>query len=357
MLRRIGDSGVATAALTSQDFERTRELPDWPDVRAVIERKAPPGTVAPASSPVPVGSSPPPPKATPDSASRPAAGVRDATDLLVKLTSSPFAAGGLAYDVVSHRFVVGDLHGRKLMVVSEGADHPVDLVRAESAGFQEIKAVEIDSRRGDLWVASANGDDWTIHRMQLISGRPLKAVHASAEGSAVNLTDLAVTPAGTVLAIDSTGGRLLMLRPNGSSVETVVRLTVKNPGSVAATGDEDVVYVSHDAGIVRIDRKSKAVVKVSPPPGAEFGRIERLRWHRNALIVVQAGADGARRVVRFDLNRAGRAAVSSTSLDATIPAAAGPTFATVVGDELSYLVVENAAEAPTHIIIRRMHLP
>ena len=39
----------------------------------------------------------------------------DAVDQSVHLTAGIFAAGGLAYDAVSHRFVVGDLHGRKLM--------------------------------------------------------------------------------------------------------------------------------------------------------------------------------------------------------------------------------------------------
>ena len=68
-----------------------------------------------------------------------------------------FAPAGLAYDSVSQRFVVGDLHGRKLMVVTNGADHAIDLVRDDSAGFRNIEAMVIDDRRGDIRVAYSVG--------------------------------------------------------------------------------------------------------------------------------------------------------------------------------------------------------
>ena len=61
---------------------------------------------------------------------------------------------GLAYDVVSRRFLFADRVARKLVVVGDGSNRPQDLVRAESAGFKDISALEIDDKRGDLWVAS-----------------------------------------------------------------------------------------------------------------------------------------------------------------------------------------------------------
>src|SRR5262245_4683884 len=368
MLQRIAKSGVAAEAITSDDFKRTRDLPEWPEVRALIEGTPPPPAPRPSVPPPapattaatpPSNPAPPSPPAAPPSNPAPAPAVSvskpAAIDQSVRLTGS-FAAGGLAYDIVSHRFVVGDKSGRKLMVVSDGADHPVDLVRAESAGFHDIRAVEIDERRGDLWVASASGDEWTLHRMQLVSGRPLKSFNASADGAPLNLTDLAVTPGGIVLAIDSASGRLLMLKPNAPGLEQVVQLKVDGATSVTATSDEDIVFVAHDGGIVRVDRRTKTVSNVAASSGIQFGRIERLRWHRNKLIAVQVADDGTRRVVRFDLNRAGRSITAVTELDAKIPAAAGPTFATVAGDELSYLVVENDGSS-AQFTIRRMRLP
>jgi len=372
MLRRIARSGIAADAITNEDFKRTRDLPEWPEVQALIEgvpaAAAPPA--APASSARGVKASPTnasaaAPSIEPNAATPTAAPTATSTapakppttvDQPLRLAAGNFAAGGLAYDVVSHRFVVGDQQGRKLVVVGEGADHAVDLVRADSAGFQDIRAVEIDGRRGDLWVASAAGDAWTIHRMQLVSGRPLKAIQASASGEPMNLVDLAVTPAGHVLAIDAAAGRLLTLRPGGTTLEVSVRLPASGVTSVAATGDEDIAYVSHAAGISRVDRHAKTVADVAAGKGVQFGRIERIRWHRNALIAVQTGDDGVRRVVRFDLNRTGRTVTAVTPLDTTIPMAGGPTFATIAGDELCYLIAEGDGSG-TQLSIRRLKLP
>jgi hypothetical protein len=98
----------------------------------------------------------------------------------VRFSAERFAVGGLAYDAVSHRFVFGDRQGRKLIVVSEGSNHAVDLVRADSAGFQDISAIEIDAKRGDLWVASAAAADGAgmLHRLQLVSRRRSPGGHA-----------------------------------------------------------------------------------------------------------------------------------------------------------------------------------
>jgi hypothetical protein len=260
----------------------------------------------------------------------------------VRIPSARFAPGGLAYDAVSRRFVLGDRHGRKLMIVSEGSDHAVDLVRADSAGFHEIRAIEIDSRRGDLWAATATpaGSDWTVHRMQLVSGRPLKAIAVATDLEPVRLIDLAVSPAGAVLALDAIGSRLLVLGPGDASLMPLPRMDVQDPTSVAVTSDEGIVYVAHRGGVSRVDLKSGAAAILSAPRGLELGLIERLRWYRNSLLAVQIDADRTRRVLRFDLNASGRAVTAATIIDASIPSAAGPTFATVSGDELSYVVAD-----------------
>ena len=47
------------------------------------------------------------------------------------------------------------------------ANHASDLVSGESAGFREVSAIEIDAKRGDLWVTA--GD--RCIELQLVSGR------------------------------------------------------------------------------------------------------------------------------------------------------------------------------------------
>jgi hypothetical protein len=361
MLRRLTEMGVSSDAATNDDFERTRALPGWPEVEALMATVTTRAGAASRATAPPVATSPPAPVATSPTTASPtastsrAAAPPTATGLavlkparteaaVVRISTPRFAVGGLAYDAVSHRFVVGDLHGRKLIVISEGSDHSVDLVRADSAGFHDIRAIEIDARRGDLWVATATtSSEWVIHKLQLLSGRPLKAVQTGAQLGQMNFVDLAVSPAGAVLALDSVESRLLVLRPGGASLEPSVRMAIQNPTSLTAAGDEGSAYVAHRGGVSRVDVKTGAAVPVAVPMGLEFGTIERIRWYGEGLVAVQIASDGSRRIVRFDLNPAGRSVIAATIIDATIPAVAGPTFATVSGNELSYLVVDSTA--------------
>jgi hypothetical protein len=286
---------------------------------------------------------------------------------LVRVPGPSFSAAGLAYDAVSRRFVVGDLRARKLMVVGESADHAVDLVRADSAGFHDISGMEIDGRRGDLWVVTSASpeNDWTIHRMQLLSGRPLKTIPVPAEFEPIRLVDIAVSPSGAVLVLDALGNRLFALRPGASKLEMIPKLTLKGVTSVTTTGDETIVYVAHEAGVSRVDLKSGSTTRLNAPRGFDLKNIERIRSHGNLLIVVQADDSGARRIVRFKLNAAGRVA-AGTILEASIPPDSGPTFATVSGDELSYLVADfggarpdsqaRGSDGPGEFVIHRIRL-
>jgi hypothetical protein len=83
----------------------------------------------------------------------------------VRFSTRQFAVSGLAYDATSRRFVLGDRLGRKLIAVDERSNQAIDFVRADSAVFLDSSAVEIDAKRGDLWVASASDADGagTLH--------------------------------------------------------------------------------------------------------------------------------------------------------------------------------------------------
>jgi hypothetical protein len=255
----------------------------------------------------------------------------------LRFSTRAFQLGGFAYDVVSGRFLFGDRLGRKLIVVGESSSQPVDLVRAESAGFHEVAAIEIDEKRGDLWVASADAGAGTLHRLQLVSGRPLKAFPVPADREPVRLVDLAVTPAGSVLVLDTAGPQLFVLHPGETSLESSVRIAANEPASVAAGSDERTAYVAHRDGVSRIDLRARTATRVTAPKGISLARLERIRSYRNALIAVALDGDGARRIVRFDLNASGTAVTHATPLESSLPAA-GETSVTISGDDLLYLV-------------------
>jgi hypothetical protein len=332
MIDRLAEMGVAVDADTSGDFVRTRQLPGWPEVAAHIDRVRRPGL--PAAAPAPAAS----PASVAPASTPGVPAPRPAPLEAVRFSTGAFTPGGLAYDAVSGRFLFADRLGRKLFIVSERSNRATDFVRADSAGFQQIAAIEIDAKRGDLWVAStapAEGSG-TLHKLQLISGRVLRSYKVAADFEPLALVDLAVTPAGAVLALDSVGRQLLVLRPGAAAPERVITLDASEPESLTVGGDEGVAYVAHRDGVLRIDLRARTAAPLAAAKAVALDHLERIRWHDRALIGVRRDADGSRSVVRIDLNGGGRGVARETTIESAVPMAA-PAFVTFRGDELVYL--------------------
>jgi hypothetical protein len=404
MLDRLAQMGVPSDADTSDDFARTRLLPDWPEVAARIERlrtpataptpaPPPPAPPAPAAAtrrgarsspkaaptapapkaeppapapPPPVEPPPAPPPAAPLPPTEPAPPALAATPAPVvpvvpvaKSEAARFSTDrsgvvGLAYDLVSRRILFADRIGRKLVVVSEGSNHPLDLVRADSAGFMEISAIEIDDRRGDLWVTSAADENGagTLHRLQLVSGRPLRSFRVPPEGMPVELADVAITRVGTVLVLDAASGTILQLRPGATALERVMHVDVTGPVSLAAGSEEGIAYLAHRDGISRLDLRARSASTVRAPKNTSLAGLEQIRWYRTALIGISSDA-GSTRIMRFDLNASERSVRRATTIEASAPVVAHGAV-TVSGDDLLYLspVVAGATE----FVVYRVHL-
>lgn len=228
-------------------------------------------------------------------------------------------------------------------MVGTSTNRATDFVRAESAGFQDVLALEIDARRGDLWVASGAPDNGgSLHKLQLVSGRALKSFPVADELKPVAFVDLAVTRSGTVLALDAAGKQLLALRPGAASLERVARIDADEPTAVAVGGDDGVAYVAHRDGVSRIDLRTRTGTRLTAAKSISLAHLERLRSTRRGLIAIRADEDGSRHVVRFDLNGSGRAVTRAVTLDAAVPAS--KVFVTIVGDDLVYMAAPPAAE-------------
>ena len=343
MLRRLAERSVATDALTHPDLARVRELPGWAELAPLVARanagEKNDASAKPAAPSTPTAVPTPPNRAAEKAAPR-RSGLVVQTDTLagetLRFSTDRFVAAGLAYDAVSRRFVLGDQRNRKLRVVGEGLDHAVDLVRAESAGFLEVRALAIDARRGDLWVASS--DDMrgagTLHRIQLISGRPLQALSIGDAERPARPVDLAITDAGLVIVLDR-NGRLLRGRPGAAGTEVIAESGVEPAFSLALAANDTVAYISHSRGIVRVDLGGRRTAEVSSSAELPLTSVERLRRYRDGFIALQRLDDGTRRLLRVQLNRSGSAVRGATAYDIRIDAGAGTPALTVVGDEVA----------------------
>jgi hypothetical protein len=328
MLQRLAAMGVTTDAATNDDFRRVRNLPGW----AEFEK---PGAAAEKTD-LKVGEKAGLKAGTTEGAAAARTDTRaaDAGDT-VRFETLPFTPAGLAYDAVSRRFIIGDRRARRLAVVDEFSRHVANLASAQSAGFGDIAAIEIDPRQGDLWVISGDGTHATVHKLQLVSGRALGSYAPPERFGEVDFVDVAAAPDTGALVLDRAGHRIFQLRPKSAALELALTLPDDRPMAIAPAGN-GVVYVAHAAGLSRVDLAAHSITELRPARGVDLENITKLRWHNGALIAVHREDDGAYRAVRLRLDRQGRGIAAIAPLGASL-ASADPTAIAVAGGTLYYL--------------------
>ncbi len=337
MLRRLAGVGGVTVDVTHEDFGRVRALDGWADVEAALvaanEKHAASATTA-ADSARPAAKSKVTPRrrrsrsrrrarakpeaVVPDPATTPppaAAGPPPSSgaDNALLLTSRSIDPIGLAYDNVSRRFVLGDRRLNKLIVADEIFKRVNDLIGAGAGGFGTLTALEIDRRRGDLWVTSDGGGGASLHKLQLVSGRVLKRLDVPADWRPVSLQDISISDDGTLLLLDTAGGRLLAVDAAGQRFTRSMELEVPSPFAIAA--HDHVVYVAHADGVSAADTRSRKVTALRPSKGVALTGLRRIRWHGGTLIALQDDGSGAARLVRIRINGGGTVATSIDRLD------------------------------------------
>jgi hypothetical protein len=382
MLLRLADRGITTDAASNEEFAPVRRLPQWPDVEARLRGASaaesvgvPAGLPAPpATAPSRAGATTSPPADDAASARAggprgptaenlspgepgilaPSAGARLIEDALrvPSLTITPVA---LAHDRASGRFVFGDATGRKLVIVDERMHFVVDLVREASAGFYDITAFEIDARRGDLWVVSAEPATGAtrLHHVQMVSGRPLARVELPDGLTPGRFVDVAVTPDGVVYVLDAAGLRLLSMRPAATALTVAARLDMQAPTSIAPAG-EGVVYVAHERGVSRVDTRSGRVISVRGREAA-MPAFARLRWNAGALLGVERLGDGTCRILRVPIDAATGRARSPQVLASGI-AIPAPSAVSVSDDAVYFVSRDERANATGDTLVKRIPL-
>jgi len=347
MLGRLTDVGFVTDAATDDDFQAVRQLRQWPELEAATTTAARSANASPSAV------------TRPPEISAPLIPAALHVEEALRIQGTSLGSAGLAYDRVSSRFVVADAGLRKLVIIDERSRHLVDLVTSASAGFYDITGLEIDPLRGDLWVVSAepaatSGDRaaaTALHRLQLVSGHPLDRIPIPVDLQPCRLADVAVTPEGSVLVLDTAGSRLFSLRPAAHTLTPVATLHLQSPTSIATAGDR-VVYVAHAAGIARVDTVTGGVKSLSSSRDVQLIGFERIRWTRDSLVGVQRLSDGTRRAMHIKVVD-GRA-VAMDLIDTDLSATDRP-VAAVSGDEF-YFLVHQADGDPGDVVIRRSRM-
>ena len=277
----------------------------------------------------------------------------------VRLRTPPFHLSALVYDAVSARLLLGDRDGRKVRVLGDGFDAPVDLVRAESAGFGAVMAVDIDRVRGDLWVASAQdaaGAAGGLHRMQLISGRPLQTLAPPTGQQPWHPVAVHVAPTGVITADDQ--GQLWGASAGAAGLRRIAVVPGRGRLALAAApGRDEVVLVASATQVWTVALDTGRVLEVTSPVEGALVGIEQMAAWSDRVVVVQRRADGTRHLAQWRLTDRGRQATAVVRYQPALSAGDAAPGLAVTGDEA--LVAESVAggaEAPAAIRVRRVRL-
>jgi hypothetical protein len=348
MLRRLAQLGAAVD-VGSDDFQRVRALDGWPEVAALFsgEKSAGPPPSAKAGEPERTPADDRPDRASPAPGRKPGAtpSAPAAEEEALPEAIASIQPAGLAYDAVSRRFIVGDRRENKLVVFDDVFKRATNMVGAGSAGFFALSGIEIDHRRGDLWITNSAADRGaSLHKLQLVSGRVLFEIPVPADFGPTALVDAAVLGDGEVLLLDAEGRRILSLLPAARSFKRAATVDVEGATSLASNGGS-IVYVAHRHGLLRIDLSTR---KTTPVQGAPAGLL-RIRSNGHTLVGVQPSGSG-QRIVRLRLDAAGGKTTSVDVLDAgaTMPDA---TALTIADGVLYYLTSINGGA-----VLRRARL-
>jgi hypothetical protein len=377
MLRRLAELGIVTDARDNEEFTRVRALAGWEAVdelmanvpaKPKIEADALPSPAAAAAAPAPAAPTPnvpkapvkPPARAEPAPAApkeapapartepaTPAPAIRG--EAALALPDASLEPVGLAYDSASRRFVVGDRHANKLIVADDVFKRVNDLIGAASGGFGVITGVEIDTRRGDLWVSS-NGDDGrsSLHKLQLVSGRVLSTVDVPADLLPTRFTDIVISDSGLLLLVDARGSRIVPMRNGAREFDPPIQLKAQHPTSVATTGD--IAYVAHEDGLSAVNLKTGRVTKIQAARGVDLKRLQRVRATRDAIVALQSDSETeSSHLVRIRLRNGGTVANTVEPMDEPF-VSAGPALT------ISRQAVYYVARTPEGQVIRRVEL-
>jgi len=214
---------------------------------------------------------------------------------------------GIAFDPKGHRFFIGSIAQRKIMVTN-GKGEARDFSKP-SDKLDGILGLRIDPARDQLYAVSTNGSDESAKKVRrnAVIHYDLKTermVDRFPAPEALQLNDLATAADGTIYVTDSESGTLYRKKP-GETVLTPFGATGALRGANGITISSDgILYVTLSTGIARVDIATGEPTRLLQPDTVVTGGIDGLYWYEGDLVGVQNGPNPGR-VIRVALTDKG----------------------------------------------------
>lgn len=263
-----------------------------------------------------------------------------------RLPDPGFVPEGIAYDAKSKRHFIGSVAQRRIL--QRTRDGKLTDFSNAGDGLKSVLGIRVDAPRGRLYAVSTNSfvrpPDEAVDNALFVYDLKTRQVLARVRApEAVNLNDVAVGPNGEVAVSDSGAGTVYLLDgAMGELVFLVPPRTISSSNGLTFSPDGKRIYVAAATGIVAIDAASGEFERMAQPDNIATGAIDGLYFYDGDLIGVQNVVCPGR-VVRLDLEEAGKAITGLTVLQAYHPSLDEPTTGAIVGNSLH--VIANSSVA------------
>jgi len=267
---------------------------------------------------------------------------------LAYITEKDLVPEGLAYDSTRNVFYLSSLNLRKIVKIpgnsvikapikGGAAERSSDFVPSDRYKLLPILGIRMDPGDGSVWSNSCLDEG----RSELLHFDPegtLLGRYRTQQPGKHCFNDLVVLPSGEVFLTDTLANQLLQFQPKTQTFrETKVSRELLEPNGITLSGDDQLLYVADQLGVLRVDLKSGESVEVDAGPHSTLAGIDGLYWHKGSLIAIQNGI-GTPRVAAFQLAKDGAHVSKTTILEYRSNLCVLPTTGALGEDDFYYIV-------------------
>lgn len=289
---------------------------------------------------------------------------QEPAEIIVTFDDNKLSPEGIAWDAETGDLFTGSFLLNKIIRISPNGSVS-DLGDSASDGLGGVLGMWVDTPRRELWAAAGSTSMQEMtHAAELVrynvdTGELVARYPAPVTDRVLLVNDVVVTPDGTAWLTESLIGGLYRVRPGSTELELFVELPQFGfANGIAASDDGRTLYVGHAEGLSAIDATTGAIHRVEPQGDFTLVSADGLSWADGALILVQNQPSLNNRVIRVELDPAGRQATSFRQLSMGLPPGLEP-YTSAVADGVVYVTAsppidpdQDLAQAPPPAIAR-----
>ena len=252
-----------------------------------------------------------------------------------RTTEKDLIPEGLAYDAQRNLFYLSSLNRRKIVEIG-GDGVATDFVPADRFGLLPVLGIRLSPSDDTVWADSHTDSGQTELLHFDATGKILGRFQLSGSGKH-GLNDLVIRKSGVVITTDTLANTVFRFDPVAHTF-TPLRLhrPLLYPKGIALSGDDKILYVADDLGVVAVDLARTESRDIDPGPRSTLAGIDGLYWYNGSLIAVQNGF-GSPRIAAFRLSNDSLRVTRTTVLENRTNFTVLPTTGAIRGSDFYFI--------------------